>query len=61
MLNTQVVQDRSVLGYQRHGYSLGFDLARLARRAHPDPHGQFPRRQQPPLFHAGAGAWVLPC
>ena len=27
MLNTQVTQDRSVLGYQRHGYSLGFDLA----------------------------------
>ncbi len=29
MLNRQASQDRQVLGYQRHGYSLGFDLARL--------------------------------
>lgn len=29
ILNRQVVQDRQVLGYQRNGHSLGFDLARL--------------------------------
>ncbi len=29
MLNAQVTQDRQMLGYQRHGHSLGFDLARL--------------------------------
>lgn len=29
MLKPMVAQDRKVLGYQRQGYSLGFDLARL--------------------------------
>ncbi|MBK6471253.1 MAG: serine hydrolase [Betaproteobacteria bacterium] len=29
MLNLQVVQNRKVLGYQRFGHSLGFDMARL--------------------------------
>lgn len=29
MLSPQVQQDRRVLGYQRHGHSLGLDLARL--------------------------------
>lgn len=29
MLTSQVLQNRQVLGYPRHGHSLGFDLARL--------------------------------
>lgn len=33
MLNPQVAQDRKLMGYQRHGHSLGFDLARLHGRS----------------------------